>query len=142
MRHHPDGFSPVDDDNIDITNSVLKSDILIFSTPVYWYGMSGVMKNWIDRWSQTLRDPQIPFKSSMQQKTAYVILVGGDNPRIKGLPLILQFQYIFDFMNMTFGGYIIGEANTPGEILADKIAVEDAQNMNQKIRLSITKTGV
>lgn len=136
MRHHPDGFQTIDDDNHSIIDLVMESDTLIFATPVYWYGMSGTMKNWIDRWSQTLRDKKISFQSSMKQKTAYVVTVGGDNPRIKGLPLIMQFQYIFDFMGMSFGGYIIGEANTPGEIVSDKQALQAAEILNQKIRLS------
>lgn len=134
MRHHPDGFSPIDDDHNAIINHVLESDVLVFATPIYWYGMSGTMKNWIDRWSHTLRDKQFPFKSSMQQKTAYVIAVGGDNPKIKGLPMILQFQHIFDFMGVTFGDYIIGEANTPGEIFSDQLALQAAEILNRKIQ--------
>ncbi len=139
MRHQPAGFSPVNDDHDKIIDTVLQHEILIFATPVYWYGMSGVMKNWIDRWSQSLRDKQISFQSSMATKTAYVVIVGGDNPRIKGLPLIMQFAHIFDFFGMTFGGYLIGEANVPGEILANQQALHDADGLNQRMHQMVIK---
>lgn len=64
--------------------------------------MSGTMKLFIDRWSQTLKDANYPdFKDVMSSKKAYVIAVGGDSPLLKGLPLIEQFQYIFDFLGIS-----------------------------------------
>lgn len=86
--------------------------------------MSGTLKLFIDRWSQTLRDPRFPdFKQQMRAKQAYVIAVGGDNPKIKGLPLIQQFDHIFGFMGMSFKGYVLGEGNRPGDILLDSQAL-------------------
>ncbi len=52
-----------------ILNKVLKSDIIIFSTPLYWYSMSASLKLFIDRWTESLRDTQIDnFKEIMSQK--------------------------------------------------------------------------
>ena len=123
-RHTKEGFQTINDDYNSLIDQLLKHDILIFSTPVYWYGMSGTMKNFIDRWSQSLRDADYPdFKKQMQEKKVFVIAVGGDDPYIKGLPLIQQFHYIFDFMGMDFQGYILGNGNKPGEIYDDKAAL-------------------
>jgi hypothetical protein len=76
----------------------------------------------------------------MRQKQAYVVVVGGDQPRIKGLPLIQQFQYIFDFMQMEFGGFIIGEGNRPGDIMHDQRALVEADVMNQRLKERVGKT--
>ena len=134
MRHTEEGFQEREDDYNSIIDRILPHDILIFSTPIYWYSMSGTMKNFIDRWSQTLRDPKYPdFKSKMASKKAFVIAVGGDDPYIKGLPLIQQFQYIFDFMGIEFAGYILGNGNKPGEILQDKVALSAAAQMRNKL---------
>ncbi|SET81198.1 hypothetical protein SAMN05421676_108151 [Salinibacillus kushneri] len=65
----------------------------------------------------------------MRSKTAFVIAVGGDNPHIKGLPLIQQFQYIFEFAGVSFEGYVIGEGNKPGEIRHDKQALHLANKL-------------
>ncbi|TGU95160.1 flavodoxin family protein [Mesorhizobium sp. M00.F.Ca.ET.186.01.1.1] len=92
--------------------------------------MSGYMKNYVDRWSQSLRDKRYAFKESLGRKQAYVITTGGDQPRIKGLPLIQQFQYVFSFVGMPYAGYIIGEGNQPGDVLADMQAVASAKQLN------------
>ncbi|SDM94257.1 Multimeric flavodoxin WrbA [Fictibacillus solisalsi] len=131
LRHAEGGFQPVTDDYENVIDTVLGHDVLIFATPVYWYGMSGLMKNFVDRWSQSLRDDRFAFKKEMSQKTAYVITCGGDQPRIKALPLIQQFQYIFSFMGVSFADYIIGAANAPYDILKDERALAEAKRWNE-----------
>jgi len=134
-RHAPEGFQERNDDYNSIIDRILPHDVLIFSTPIYWYSMSGTMKNFVDRWSQTLRDPKYPdFKSKMAAKKAFVIAVGGDQPTIKGLPMIQQFKYIFDFMGMEFGGYILGEGSSPDAVLQDKMALIAAAQLHQKLK--------
>jgi multimeric flavodoxin WrbA len=138
MRHAEEGFQERNDDYNSIIDRIRPHDILIFSTPIYWYSMSGTMKNFIDRWSQTLRDPKYPdFKSKMASKKAYVIAVGGDDPYIKGLPLIQQFQYIFDFMGIEFAGYILGNGNKPGEVLQDEAALFAATQLRKLLTENI-----
>jgi hypothetical protein len=70
----------------------------------------------------------------MALKSAYVIAVGGDKPFIKGLPMIQQFQHIFDFVGTNFDGYIIGEGNKPGDIRQDLKALSAAEQLRKKIR--------
>ncbi|MFC7442196.1 flavodoxin family protein [Laceyella putida] len=134
QRHTENGFDPVDDDYEDVIQQVMDSDILIFSTPLYWYGMSGHMKNFVDRWSQSLRNTAYDFKGKMKGKPAYVIISGGESAKIKGLPLVQQFQYIFEFMNMKFAGYIIGRGSKPGEVLNDEVALQEADHLNRMLK--------
>lgn len=134
QRHEEGGFHRVDDDYDVTVEQVMEHDILVFITPLYWYGMSGLMKNFVDRWSQSLRDTRYRFKEEMGKKTAYVIVTGGDNPRIKALPLIQQFQYIFDFMGMTFAGYLIGKGSQPDDILQDQQALAQAAMLSEQLR--------
>ncbi len=96
------------------------------------------MKNFIDRWSQTLKDIQYPhFKNTMANKKAYVIAVGGDKPCIKGLPMIQQFQYIFDFIGISFEGYILGSGNRPGDVYVDKEAFFAAGELQKKLYMYV-----
>lgn len=45
-----------DDDFLPLVKNIIeKYDSLIFSTPVYWYSMSGVMKVFFDRFSDLIR---------------------------------------------------------------------------------------
>ncbi|WAA13191.1 flavodoxin family protein [Fervidibacillus halotolerans] len=137
-RHDKEGFSKVDDDHDAIMKEVFKHDILIFSTPIYWYGMTGIMKNFIDRWSQTLRDSQFQMKKEMENKEAFVVLCGGDHPRIKGLPLIQQFQYAFDFIGLSFSDYVIGQGNKPGDVRNDRYAIHVAKALNLILKSKIS----
>ncbi|WP_349409740.1 NAD(P)H-dependent oxidoreductase [Pseudalkalibacillus sp. SCS-8] len=134
LRHEPGGFQPVDDDNDKIVDMIFDHDVIVFSTPVYWYGMSGLMKDLVDRFSQNLRDERYDFKAELRKKKAYVICCGGDDPKIKALPLIQQFNYIFDFIDLEFGGYIIGKAVKPGEISEDNLANQQALELNKQLK--------
>ncbi|TFD97716.1 flavodoxin family protein [Jeotgalibacillus salarius] len=115
QRHDENGFDPVDDDHAQVVEAMLNADAVLFATPLYWYGMSGYMKTFIDRWSQVMRDPDMRFKERIAGKPGFLITCGGDQVDIKGLPLILQFKHIFEFTGMDFKKYFIGEARKPGD---------------------------
>jgi len=134
QRHEPSGFQHIDDDYEAIVKEMLEHDTIVFSTPLYWYGMSGYMKNFIDRWSQSLRDKELQFTDKMKTKKIYVVIVGGDNPKLKALPLVLQFKHIVEFVGATFEGYIIGEGNSPGAVIEDVLAIEQAQQLNDLLK--------
>lgn len=140
LRHTKDGFQEVEDDYDQVIEQLVSSDIAVFATPIYWYSMSGVMKNMIDRLSQAIRDDRYPkLKERLKMIRTIVVIVGGDEPRIKGLPLIQQFQYTFEFLDMPFWSYIIGEANRPGEIMNDTIALSHAALLNENLKLILNK---
>jgi multimeric flavodoxin WrbA len=135
QRHDENGFTHIADDYDSLVERMMQHDTIIFATPVYWYSMTGIMKNFVDRWSQTMRDVKFPgFKEQLGTKKAFVIAVGGDNPHVKGLPLIQQFNYIFQFMGISFEGYVLGKASRPGDILNDQVAFASATEMNLKLK--------
>lgn len=134
QRHDQHGFQPVEDDFDRMIEAFLNADAVVFVTPLYWYGMSGSMKDFFDRWSQALRDERFSFKENAKDKKAYVVIAGGDSPKLKALPLIQQFQYIFDFVSMKFEGYVIGDANAPDDIVKDTKAIREAEVMNEMIK--------
>lgn len=134
LRHAPGGFAPVGPALEHLFTTVLEHDPVLFVTPLYWYGMSGLMKSFVDHWSHALRDPRLQFKERMRGKECYVIVTGGDNPRHKALPLVQQFRLIFDFVGASFAGYIIGEGNQPGEVLKDERALSEAAWLNRQLR--------
>jgi multimeric flavodoxin WrbA len=133
QRHDPKGFRPVYDDHPRLVQEMLSHDIILFATPIYWYGMSGIMKNFIDRWSMYYED--LTFKERMSEKEAIVVITGGDNPHVKGLPLIQQFHWIFEFMGMHFIDYVIGQGNQPKDVLNDFNALAKAEQINHSLKM-------
>ncbi|MFB5660328.1 flavodoxin family protein [Alteribacillus sp. HJP-4] len=143
QRHIPGGFSEVNDDYEELFTSFLKQDTIVFVTPLYWFGMSGQMKIFFDRWSQYMRDVRFDFKKEMSKKKAYVIITGNNpDPNMSALPLIQQFQYIFDYAGIEFVDYIIGKANEPGEITADVYALKKAELWNREFSSMLQKTSL
>ncbi|GGA31102.1 flavodoxin family protein [Paenibacillus physcomitrellae] len=135
QRHTPGGFDPVNDDYDAVIQDMLAADVLIFVSPIYWYNVTGLVKNLFDRWSQSLRDPRFTdFKEKMAKKKAYAIVVGGDNPRIKALPMIQQLKYTFDFVGLPFEGYVLGQASKPGDIQNDRRALAEAAWLNDQLK--------
>ncbi|WP_181348148.1 flavodoxin family protein [Thalassobacillus sp. CUG 92003] len=134
QRHEESGFTKVQDDYDQVILSMIDADVIIFATPIYWYGMSSVMKMFTDRWSQTARDDKFPnFKKSMTNKPVYLIAVGGDKPKIKGLPLVQQFKYVCEFMEFTFKDYILGKGVKPNDIVFDKESLHQAKTINDTL---------
>lgn len=43
-----------DDDFIPLAKKMVTHDPIILATPVYWYSMSGMMKTFLDRWSDLI----------------------------------------------------------------------------------------
>ena len=78
----------IDDDIADIKNQIIMSDLIIFSTPVYFFSVSSVMKTLLDRlviWGYNY------FKG----KKAFVVTTadgGGVNPTIKYLNKFFGFS--------------------------------------------------
>ena len=62
-----------------------------------------------------------------------VVAVGGNQPTVKGLPLILQFQLIFQFFGASLNGYVIGHGHRPGDILNDQSALGQADELRKKL---------
>lgn len=134
QRHSEKGFQDLRDDYKSVIERVMAHDVLIFATPIYWYTMSGLMKNFVDRWTQTLRDPEFPyFRKEMGTKKTYLVAVGGDEPHIKGLPLVLSFQHIMGFFGGALDGYILGKGSKPGDILNDNTALTAAEQLCKKL---------
>ncbi len=136
-RHAIGGFQKVDDDYELLEKELLNHDAILFATPLYWYSMSGRLKNFIDRWSQSIRNDTYDFKEMMKGKKIYVIIVGGATAPLTALPLVQQFQLISNFMGMEFVDYVIGKGVKPSEVLEDEDSVLQAKQLGKKINVDL-----
>ncbi len=132
-RRHHGGFLPIGDDYRRIVEEMLEHDDILFITPIYWYSMSTKMKLFIDRFSESLRDEELDFKSRMAGKRFHLIAVGGDDPRLKGQALVTQFKHIASFLGATLETAILAEGNAPGEVEYDQEAVAAIAAFREKM---------
>lgn len=99
----------LDDAMTEIYPRLEASDIIIFGTPVYWYGPTAKMKLLIDR----LR----PFiaNGKLNGKKGLIVVPSEEGPGCCG-PLAEMFRMSFEYLGVTTEGIILAKAYEKGEI--------------------------
>jgi multimeric flavodoxin WrbA len=112
----------LEDDMQMIYSEIQYADIIIFGTPIYWYGPTAKMKLLIDR----LR----PFiaSGSMEGKKALVVVPSEEGP--DGCkPLIDMFRMSFQYLGVELAGTIMAKAYERGEIAGNPEELRRAYNL-------------
>ena len=110
------------DDMDHINQDILNSDLLIFGTPLYWYGPTAKMKLLIDRMR--------PFVANghLKGKNAVVVV-----PSAEGAgawePLIEMFRLSFEYLGMSFEGKILVEAYEKEAVLENQSNLDSAYEL-------------
>ncbi|MBN1844537.1 MAG: flavodoxin family protein [Sedimentisphaerales bacterium] len=118
---------PKADDMNEIYPVIEASDVLVFGTPVYWYGPTALMKAFIDRFVY-FNCPA--HRGGIRGKAAAVAIAFEEaDPKI-AQPLVDFFQRCFDYLELSFAGTILapgvtkkGEIRTRPEILDEAYAL-------------------
>ncbi|MGA9100331.1 MAG: flavodoxin family protein [Methanotrichaceae archaeon] len=97
------------DDMPSIYRKLHDADLIIFGTPVYWYGPSAKMKLLIDR----LR-PFIDSKGLKSKKG--ILVVPSEEGKDCCGPLMEMIRMSFSYLGMEFSGSILAKAYERGEI--------------------------
>ncbi|MCX8208040.1 MAG: flavodoxin family protein [Sulfolobales archaeon] len=80
----------VDNDDCNkILDKIVKSDALIISTPIYWYGPSGHLKNLIDRMTSLENMIFVSGRSLLEGKVSGFIAVGADSGNIMTISYLM-----------------------------------------------------
>jgi NAD(P)H-dependent FMN reductase len=66
-----------EDDFMEIAAQMQKHHQIVFATPVYWYAMSGLMKNFFDRLTDLVTNEK-SIGRSMRGKQAFLLAVGAE----------------------------------------------------------------
>lgn len=110
---------------------VRDADILVLSSPIYWFNMSGSLKNFLDRCYAVAMIGDRPFS----QKTMAVTLAYGDaDPYISGaVNAIRTFQDICAYTGATWGGCIYGSAMERDALSKDDSLLEKARDLGRNL---------
>lgn len=102
IRQHDYDHSKLQgDDFLKIAYKMLDADIIYFSTPVYWYSMSTLMKTFFDRLSELLSTHK-PIGKALKGKQTYLIVSSGSNELPEGFEV--PFRRTSEYFKMNFGG--------------------------------------
>ena len=88
------------DDFVELREHLLNSDVIVFVTPMYYFGMSSTLKKVIDRFYSI--DPQL---KSIQNKAILISVQHSPVSAVKE-PLTQHYQAILSWLNMENEGII------------------------------------
>ena len=128
IRHHETRRYAVANDSEQMyLDATLAATDIVIASPVYWYSLSASSKLYLDHWSAWMRLPDVDFRKRMAGKKLWGVTVLSDEDLLGVQPLIETLRLSADYMDMHWGGVVMGYGNRPGDILNDPPSLERAE---------------
>lgn len=97
FKNREDDFIPL------IADVTTKYNTIIFATPVYWYSMSGIMKIFLDRFTDCLKYEK-EIGRRLRGKTMAAISCGSDENEVEGF--FVPFSRTAEYLGMEYLGSV------------------------------------
>lgn len=117
------------DDYPQLVRRMLRAEALLIVTPTYWYSLPGHLKNFMDRWTASMRDPGLVFRERMRDRPLFLAVVHGDDEPEAAAPVIESLRLTARYLEMRWGGYVCGRGNRPGDLVRDPVTLEAARRL-------------
>lgn len=120
----------IEDDMIDIYPRIESSHVIIFGTPLYWYGPSGPMKLFMDR--------MLPYSETetLKGKKALLVIPSAEGPAACEAA-VAMFRLSFDYLGMEMVDVLLPTAYEKGEIRKQPEVLEKAYEMGASLQSGI-----
>ncbi|MEV0845176.1 NAD(P)H-dependent oxidoreductase [Streptomyces sp. NPDC049954] len=130
LRHSPAGPAPApaSEAEAELLRATLSATDLVVASPLYWYSLSAQAKRYLDYWSAWLRLPGLGFRSRMAGRTLWGVSAMADEDARRAAPLIDTLRLSAEYMEMRFGGVLLGNGSRPGDIHTDDEALARAKD--------------
>ncbi|GAA2271059.1 NAD(P)H-dependent oxidoreductase [Glycomyces scopariae] len=128
LRHLGDGRTPAAEGaEKTLQDATLAATDVVIASPLYWYSVSGSVKNYLDHWSGWLRVPGLDFKARMGGRRLWGVTVQGDEEPDVAEPLAGTLRLSAEYMGMEWRGVLLGYGSRPGQVLRDAAALAAAK---------------
>ena len=112
------------DDGEKLYQAAIGADVLLFATPVYWYGPTAIMKAFIDRLVPFNRPQGRPL---VEGKRAILVTAYEEEGPAAAEPLVRMFEMSFEYLGLKFVDRIIVDGVGPkGAVLRRRDALDRA----------------
>ncbi len=122
----------IDDDMRILYEEVLKADGMIIATPVYWFNVSGVLKNFIDRLTVFENMIVIEGRCWIEGKVAGVIAVGNDSGVIMTISNLFA---TLNSMGLIIPPWALAYINSKVDAFDNENAILDSYNLGRNVAL-------
>ena len=103
----------VNDEMQQIYPKMAEANVIVFGTPVYWYGPTAKMKLLIDRMRPFVEN------KGLKGKRAIVVAPSAEGS-VACAPLLEMFRLSFEYLGMYFAGEVLVKAYEKGEIAKNR----------------------
>ena len=126
---HDSGMCVFDDDTNEIMDDIVSADVIVFATPVYWWGITAQLKLIIDKFYS--RSSQL-----MECKKQVGIIVVGQRP-VEDTQYALirkQFECISDYLGWDIAFYNAYSAYDAGDLAENADAIAELEGLWKEIK--------
>ena len=127
------GNYPTDDAFEQVTTALLRHEVIIWATPVYWYAMSGLLKTCFDRLNDLITIRKETGRK-LKGKNTFLIAVGADAELPDGF--LVPFKDTAAYLDMHFQDYFYAATK---ELTQPVILPEKAKQFKTNIIASVKK---
>jgi multimeric flavodoxin WrbA len=107
--------------------ATLAATDLVIVTPVNWYSVSWPIKLYLDHMSGWMRVPELTFAARMAGRSLWAVVVDADDQAAgSAAPVVDALRRTADYLQMRWRGALIGHADRPGDLAADRPALAAA----------------
>jgi len=123
---------PINDDMVKLYPKVIECDGLVISSPIYWFSVSGLLKNFLDRLTVLENMIYIDGRSWLDGKVVGFIAVGSDEGAIALISNLMAVTNSFGMVIPPWAlAYYVGEGNA----LEDSKLLLDSANVGRIVTL-------
>jgi multimeric flavodoxin WrbA len=112
----------INDEMEQIYQLMEEAKVIVFGSPVYWYGPPAKMKMLLDRMRPYVEN------NKLRGKRAIVVAPAAEGPKACG-PMVEMLRLSFDYIGIEFVGQVLVEAYEKGEIINNKKEMESAYEL-------------
>ena len=120
----PKGTCKINDDMKDIRKYMIDSDLIVYATPVYWYGPSGQLKLAMDRGISFLDNE---YSSRLKGKKVVTLMTCAEDNTDTFQPALDMFKKTFDLLGLEYAGSV----EAPGCVVGTNIKKEFIQKVKK-----------
>jgi multimeric flavodoxin WrbA len=127
------GGCDLDDDLSACMAEVYAADLLILGSPLYWYGPSGQLKLFLDRWSCLLDTEEEAFRARMRGKRSVVVLAQGERGFYEAGPCLQMLEWSLRYLDMPLCARIVAVGHARTDYGADEAQREQVRSIGRRL---------
>lgn len=130
-KHETDTFSPSEIDET-LREVTLAATDVVLASPLYWYSLSAQTKRYLDYWSGWLNAPGSSFHDRMAGRRLWGVTAMAHKEEVVADGLLTLMNNTAAYMGMRFGGVLLGNGVSPGEVRDDERAMRRAKSFFER----------